>query len=736
MASSSSTQDSAETKGASSSPALGLCNHCSMPLKRNSLSGKVAGSFQHFCCYGCYLCQRILRENESGSGASHWSLARMALGWLLGGPIMALSLVDYVGGFEGASQAEIGLVYWIVFVLASLIMLLLGLPYAFTALRSLLSGHIGTESLIALGAIAAYGFSSYNFFAAEDYQSLVHNNQLYFDTGSMILILVSLGKFLEANARRKVTAGFQDFSQAQTRNVPYVLSNGQVESRNASELKPGDRIKILPGSEFLVDGSILEGQSSVVESLLTGESKPKVKVPGDKVLAGSINGQGALLISVEAVGEECVRSRLARLAQTALLRRSELEKSVDKVSSFFLPVVVMLSIGSFLYHAFFTELEQGQQSSLLYALEVALSVLVVACPCALGLATPLAIATGVHRGSQFGALFRSGESIEALAKVRRMYLDKTGTLTTGKLELQSLVFKQSCQTKEQQNQILSVLLGLEQQSEHWLAQGICHSLEQRDVTPLPLQNVTSLPGMGVCGELQGQRWWVGKADLAEAPLAQELKDALTQAESKGETPVCIGSETQALACLSFSGQVLKPHTKEAMQALKELGIELVVVTGDHSQNAEAVGKELEIELIHAESSPEQKLALVEAEKEPNRVAMTGDGINDAPALAAAGVGISFQNATGLAQLSAGLTLTGNDLLKLPAAVVLARQVLATIRQNLAWAFLYNSVALISAASGLLSPAFAALVMFFSSFFVLANSRRLSTLNMPWFFKEP
>lgn len=706
---------------------LGLCDHCGLPLKAGSFNAKAGGREQSFCCYGCFICQRMLGESGSG-GASNFALARMALGGLLGMPLMALSVIEYVGGFaESDSLWEVALVYWIIFGLATGIVLLLGIPYLISAARSLLFGTINADVLIAIGALTAYGTSAYTFLTTEDMAELVSGHQLYFDSGAMILVLVSLGKFVEAAARKRTTSNLKVLSEVDAAEVTLIHEDESEELVKADALIPGQVIRLAPGAAVPADGEVLAGQSEIAEAMLTGEGRPVPKQVGDRVLAGTVNGAGSLDVRVSAVGADSMRARVMELAREALNRRSPAELIVDQIARYFVPAVLVIAAGAFAWHAYFADaVIAGTRAAITEGVRVALSVLVVACPCALGLATPLAVAIGISRAANMGMLFRSGEAIETLSKIERIYLDKTGTLTTGDFSVDDAVLVQGVERRE----LLAALLALESRSEHWLSKGLIAwaSRELGDAVAEATQaeNVRAVPGKGITGEVRGERWWAGNASMLEdqASLPEALRDALESAKDKGSAIVLVGRDDTALALIALS-DTAKPNAHKAVSRLRRMGIEPVMVTGDHAAAAKDVASRLGIAKLYADTLPEQKLALIEAEANPSRVAMTGDGVNDGPALMAAGVGISFANATGLARLAAGLTLIGEDLMKLANAIPLARRTAATIRLNLLWAFIYNIGAVIVATTGYLAPSLAAFAMLMSSLFVVTNSWRLS-----------
>jgi len=685
----------------------------------------VAGVVQNFCCYGCMLCQKIMGSPDEG-GQYGWTLAKMSLGWLLGGPVMGLSGADYLGAFEGASQSDQWMVAWIVFGLATAIFFLLGLPYLWSGLVSALRGKITADVLIAIGYASAYGFSTYSMLTAEDIE--LARKQMYFDSGSMIIVLVSLGKFVEAAARRRTSQGLRELSAVHMGEAIRLTANNTEERIPASDLRIGDRIRVMPGATVPADGVVESGESSISEALLTGESTPISKHAGSRVLAGTVNGEGPLVVRVDAVGSECVSARVVTLAREALVRRSPTELAVDRVATFFVPAIFLTAaIAGWLgYMAATDAIAAGTldaaTSPIIEGIQRALSVLVVSCPCALGLATPLAVAIAISRGAELGLFFRSGDAVEGLATVKRMYLDKTGTLTTGHFEVTG--FTPALTQENPAHNPIAIAAALSASSEHWLSAAIAVHTRAQNVTPDMATQAKSRPGLGVEAAIGNTRFWLGSRELApHATVPPEVERAAVLAAERGDAVVYVGTDRQVIGLFTLS-DTLKPDAAKAVTGLKTLEIEPILVTGDNDSRARAAATVLGIATVHSSVRPEGKLAIIESDPNPKHAGMTGDGVNDGPALMRAGVGISFSEATGLARIAAGLTLAGGSLRKLTTAIVLARKTRRIVYGNLAWAFGYNIVAIGFAVTGHLSAVMAAFAMLGSSTFVVRNSWRL------------
>jgi len=674
---------------------LHLCDHCGLPIAASGAQGEVAGVWQRFCCYGCYLCQRIIGE-KGEAGLTSILLAQLGLSWFFSMDIMMIALARYTGGFKGAEPSTIRFFEWSEFALALPIVAMLGLPYLWRSLNHLARGSVNTDVLIALGAMASFGYSSWQLFTQEQ-------PTLYYDSGTMILVFVITGRLLEAVARRKTSGGIRDLSAAELGRARKV-TDGNMQEVSASELRVGDQILLEPGATLPADGVVTRGHSSIPEALITGEGKPVPKSVGDRVLAGTVNGDAEIEVRVSAVGTDTVRARIVQLTKQALLRRTRIETAVDRVSRLFIPLIIALSAGAWAYWHFV-----GGKPEM--APLIALSVLVVACPCALGLAVPMASAMALGRAAQLGILMRDGSVLENLAHVRVVLFDKTGTLTEGVPSVSEV----EALGGFSQAQVLAIACAVESTSEHWLGKAIVRHAPPIGQSPGPVTGFRALPGQGVEGLVGdvlvrvGSPAFCGASDAARKPL-------------DGATEVCV-TRAGVLAGRIWLEDALKPGARQAVRALANMGLKVMLVTGDSEAAAQRVARETGIVEVHARQSPQDKLALVRSLGEP-QVAMTGDGMNDGPALMTAGVGITFSDATGLAKLASGLTLLGGDLSRIPMATKLARRTLVVMWLNLLWAFGYNAAAVVLALMGLLLPQWAALAMLISSLFVVGNSWRL------------
>lgn len=672
-------------------PAIHLCGHCGLPVAASGHQGEVAGVWQRFCCYGCYLCQRIIGE-KGESGLTNWLLAQLGLSWFFAMDIMMIAVARYTGGFEGVEPSTVRFFEWTEFALATPIILMLGVPYLWRSAKSLARGSVNADVLIALGAMASYGFSTWQLFTQE-------HPTLYYDSGTMILVFVNFGRYIEAAARRRTASGIRELSAAEL-GTARRKRGGAVEEVAAGELTIGDGIVVGPGATLPADGVITRGHSRIPEALITGEERPVPKNVGDKVLAGTTNGDSEIEVRVTAIGADTVRSRIVQLTRQALLQRTRFESAVDVASRAFVPIVIVLALGA---AAYWTWRDDAGHGAL-----VALTVLVVACPCALGLAVPMASALALGRAAELGVLIRDGSVLENLARVRTVLFDKTGTLTQGVPSVRSVAPEPELDT----SRLLALAAAVEARSEHWLGKAIVRHAG-RPPAGAAVSDFRALPGQGVEALVDGKRVRVGSAAFCGAPEA---------AAEDGATEVCVSEEGRLLGRIWLE-DALKPNARRAVGELLELGLSVRLVTGDTVGAARRVAREVGIREILARQTPQDKLKLVES-LGASSVAMTGDGLNDGPALMAAGVGITFAEATGLARIASGLTLVGQDLLRIPLAVRLARRTIIIMWLNLFWAFSYNAVAVALAVAGMLAPWHAALAMLLSSLFVIGNSWRL------------
>lgn len=618
---------------------------------------------------------------------------------------------------------------WWQFALATPIQFVLGWRFYVAGLKSLLAGVGNMDLLIAIGTSAAYGLSLYQILTQSHYE-----HGLYFEGSAVIISMVLLGKWLEARAKRQTSEAIRALQKLWPENAKVLDASVKSEALNLTEYRvlpldqvlPTDRIIVLPGERVPVDGIILSGQSHVDESLLTGESEPIKKHILDSVIGGSMNGEGALIIQVQAIGIESVLSKIIALVEEAQTKKAPIQKLVDRVSAIFVPSVIGIAILTGLLNWLYLD-------SIPLAILRAVSVLVIACPCALGLATPAAIMAGTGVAARFGILIKDPQVLELAHRIQVIAFDKTGTLTIGRprvIEVMPLT-KESVGLQD----ILAAATGLQLGSEHPLAKALIEFTKEKGVLPITVVDNKALPGIGIEGKPIGGPWaneLLCLQSIASLKGNQYYKDIESQIKSAllaGYSISILGTKTgefSPLAAFMF-GDEMKANAKQAIEALHQLGIRTVMISGDNLSSVDRVGKIMGIDEVFAQVLPGDKAEIIKklksssVNKERQWVAMIGDGVNDAPALAIADVGMAMSTGTDVAIQSAGITLMRGDLSLVPNAIDISKRTWNKIRQNLFWAFAFNTAGIPLAALGYLSPMVAGSAMALSSFFVLSNA---------------
>lgn len=588
---------------------------------------------------------------------------------------------------------------WVQLALATPVQFVVGWRFYKGAVLSLLNRSPSMDVLVALGTSAAYGYSLYNV--------IVGSGHYYFESAAIIITLVLLGKMLETGARGKTSAAIEMLMNLQPKTAT-VLREGTEMVIPAAEIVQGDTILVHPGESLSVDGEVVAGRSAVDESMLTGESMPVDKQLGDKVFGGTVNGTGSLTVRADGIGKDTVLSGIIRLVEEAQSSKAPIQKLADKVSAIFVPAVIGAALLTFVLTLVFM---QGAEA-MTEAISRAVAVLVIACPCSLGLATPTALMVGTGRAATMGVLIKSADALETACRIDRVLLDKTGTVTMGRPAVTDFL-----PVGMQREEALRLAAAVEQLSEHPVARAVTESYDQ----PLPsAENFVSLTGRGVSAEVEGKTVLLGSRRLMEEQQIPFADDRQSW-EDEGKTVLYMAVAGQPAAVLAVADPVRDTSAK-ALRELHELGIRTVMVTGDNRRTAEAVGRAVGIDEVVAEVLPDGKVELVEKYKQDGKiVAMAGDGINDAPALAAADVGFAMGTGTDIAMESGDVVLVGGGLTALVTAVKISRATMRKIRQNLFWAFFYNCIGIPVAAFGLLSPVIAGAAMAFSSVSVVTNS---------------
>ena len=682
----------------------GACPICGMALEPVTVS----------------LDDRPNEELEDMTRRFRWSL-------VLTLPILAFMVSEFLPGQPLHRLLAPWTLNWLELALATPVVLWGGWPFFVRGWASVVNRHLNMFTLIALGVGAAYWFSVVATLVPDLFPHSFRMGgavAVYFEPAAVIVVLVLLGQALELRARSRTSAAIKSLLGLAPRTARRVDPGGVESDIPLEHVQVGDRLRVRPGERVPVDGIVREGATSIDESMVTGEPIPVEKAPGEQVTGGTMNGTGAIVMEAQRVGAETLLAQIVRMVSEAQRSRAPIQSLADTVSGWFVPTVVLAAVATFIVWAVV-----GPEPRLAYALVNAVAVLIIACPCALGLATPMSIMVGTGRGAEAGILFRNAEALEILEKVTTLVVDKTGTLTEGKPRLVTV----APQGDLDEMTLLRLVASLENVSEHPLAAAIVSGARERHMTLSPVLQFQSLTGKGVSGSVEGRAVAIGNLRYLEelgvdpGPLRAHA-DELRQA---GQTVMFVVVERKAAGLVGVADPV-KPTAREAIESLHREGVKIVMLTGDNRTTAEAVAKSVGIGAVEADVLPDQKAGVVKRlQEQGERVAMAGDGINDAPALAQANVGIAMGTGTDVAMESAGVTLVKGDLRGIVRARRLSRATMGNIRQNLFFAFLYNVLGVPVAAGVLypffgllLSPMIASAAMTFSSVSVIGNALRL------------
>ncbi|MBA2622796.1 MAG: copper-translocating P-type ATPase [Chthoniobacterales bacterium] len=655
---------------------------------------------------------------------------RLWIGGVLALPVFLLAMGHLVPNAPHWMMGNVS--RWAQFTLSTPVVIWAGWPFFVRGWRSLLSRHLNMFTLIAIGVGAAYLFSAVAMLAPGVFpESMRHEGGvgIYFEAAAVIVVLVLLGQVLELRARSRTGSAIRALLDLAPKTARLILDDGEHEIPLA-EVQSGARLRVRPGEKIPVDGVVLEGRSAIDESMLTGEAMPVEKGKDEAVTGGTMNGTGSFIMEAQRVGGETMLSRIVQMVADAQRSRAPIQGLADRIAAYFVPAVLLiaaLTFGLWLW--------VGPEPRLAYAIVNAVAVLIIACPCALGLATPMSIMVGVGRGAQAGVLVKNAEALERLEKVTTLVVDKTGTLTEGKPRLLAVRPVAGVDAAD----LVAHAAAVEQSSEHPLASAIVTGAKERGLTLPDATDFTSTTGGGVRARVGGRTVHVGTQQFLESEKVAGAQALAAEAESlqrDGQTVVIVALDERAAGLLSVADPI-KSSTRAAIAALHQRGLKIVMMTGDNQHTAAAVARQIGLDRVEAGVAPGDKHARVEALRASGEVvAMAGDGINDAPALAAADVGIAMGTGTDVAIESAGITLLKGDLTGIAKAITLSRAVMSNIRQNLFFAFIYNALG-IPIAAGLLYPIFGLLLspiiagaaMSLSSVSVIANALRLRTVKL-------
>lgn len=680
------------------------CDYCGLPFTGD---GYCPDGVRHYCCYGCHLVHQIV-QSKAEEGIATWLLLRLGISAFLAMNVMMLSLVLYTTSEADLGALEVKGIHWVMLVLSTPVLVILGSPFIMGGLRELRRTRIGMDILIATGSLAAFCVSAYH--------TVRGSGPVYFDTATMLLLIMTLGRLMEASAKSRTSNALRD-AMSLIPSTARILRDGTETEVPAEEVQPGDLMIVKPGEHIPADGRIISGECLVSESAFTGESRPRSCSAGDSVFGGSANIDGLLTIEATAVGSDSLLQQIRQMVENAQQDRAPIERIAERISAGFVPVVWLAAVGAALYWgALHGDTERASLS--------ALAVLVVACPCALGLATPIATSLAIGRAARAGVLIRSGEVLERLPRICTVLFDKTGTLTTASLSVERITTVRDGLAPDE---ALAWAASVEAGSEHVIANTIVAEAASRGIVLGQSVAFRSIPGRGAEGEIQlnglTRRVVVGSRGLLSE--RHHMPALFDSDQDPSSTTIYIGWDRAVQARIDLH-DTARPEAADSIALLKSKGIRTLIISGDQRGPTERTAAELSIDAAIPECSPLEKVETLKTVRKRTRgaVAMVGDGINDAPALAEADVGVAIGGGTDLARQSSDVTLMGDDLARVPEMLALAEFTYRVIRENLWWAFGYNSIAIVAAFLGYVHPLIAATAMFVSSATVISNSMRI------------
>jgi Cu+-exporting ATPase len=723
----------------------GSCPKCGMALERNPLFRGSAKTIYTCPMHpqieqdhpgNCPICGMTLEPKNIVAGGDEDNAElrdmtrRFWIGAALSAPVFALAMAHMIPAAPHWVMGDTS--RWTQFILSTPVVLWCGWPFFVRGWRSILNRSLNMFTLIAIGVGAAYFFSAVVMLWPQLFPpSFAEHGKIgvYFEAAAIVTVLVLLGQVLELRARSRTGSAIRALLDLAPKTAR-VVRDGQERDVPLDQVQKGEQLRVRPGEKVPVDGRVVEGRTSIDESMISGEPMPIEKGSGDRVTAGTVNQTGSILIEAERVGGETVLSQIVEMVAQAQRSRAPIQGLADKFAAWFVPGVIAISVITFVVWALI-----GPEPRFAHAIVNAVAVLIIACPCALGLATPMSVMVGVGRGAQAGVLIRKAEAMELMEKVRTLVVDKTGTLTEGRPRLTTLIPAGSVTEQE----LLAAAAAVEQNSEHPLAAAIVNGAKERGINVPTVADFESTIGGGVIGKVDGRRILVGKPQFLRSQGItglEELEGKAAELQQEGQGAIFVAIDGRAAGVLAVSDPI-KDSTLAAIEGLHQLGLKVIMLTGDNERTARAVAAKLGIDEVEAGVEPQHKNERVRKLREEGQVvAMAGDGINDAPALAAADVGIAMGTGTDVAMESAGITLLRGDLRGIEKAIRLSRAMMNNIRQNLFFAFIYNALG-IPIAAGILYPAFGLLLspiiagaaMSLSSVSVIANALRLRSMKL-------
>ena len=685
------------------------CEHCKLPISSSFIRvcNKENNKDTFFCCYGCKLVYEVV-SGKGGDSESSWLLAKLGLVAFLTMNVMILSLLLYSDYFRRIDVQAIRNINYILFGLTTPVILLIGIPFFKSVIKSTNSLYLNTDSLIVMGSLSAYFYSTYSTFTNRGY--------IYFDTAAMVILLFTLGKFLEATAKAKITRNITE-SIGPTISNATIIKDKKEKDVPVEEVNKGDYVVVQEGNKIPVDGPIVEGYSNIDESMITGESGYTIKKTGDYVYSGSMVLDGRIIVEAKGVGEDSLLSKITKIITNAQMSYSPIRRISDRIAGLMVPAVI---IAASLVFAFW-HLKGDNNEAIMNSI----AVLVVACPCAFGIATPLAVCVGIGRGVKENVFFRDGAVFEKLPRTSTVAFDKTGTLTYGKLYPVSLVFdKNKVKNREE---FLSILGSIELCSNHPLSKSIIEMVQNEGIQVDSALSFKRYSGRGIEGQV-GERFVVAGNKKFMEEKSMEITPYILQKQNrsslKEKTTVYCAWDGEIKGVIGFKDP-LRADALSTINSLKEMGLKTILLSGDNEKVVEDVAIRTGMDSSKGFLLPDEKLNEIKKLKNcGKKVLMVGDGINDAPALSTADVGIAVGSGTDIVNENSDVSIIDSELKKIPWAIRFTKEVRKKIIGNIAWATGYNSIGIYLAATGMLRPIFAALMMVFSSLFVISNSLRL------------
>jgi P-type Cu+ transporter len=722
----------------------GTCPKCGMSLEQNPAFAETQQpiytcpmhpQIEQDHAGNCPICGMTLEPKNAGApGDDNTELRDMShrfwIGTALSLPVFVLAMGHLVP--QAAHWAESDWSRWTQFVLSAPVVLWAGWPFFQRGWKSVVNRSLNMFTLIAIGIGTAFFYSAIVMLSPQIFPPAFAGHSkigIYFEAAAIITVLVLLGQVLELKARSRTGTAIRALLDLAPK-IAHRLDDGAEEDIPLAHVHRGDLLRVRPGEKIPVDGQVIDGKTTIDESMLTGESMPVEKKQGDRVIGATVNGTGSIVIEAEQVGRDTILSQIVNMVAQAQRSRAPIQRIADKVAGWFVPAVLAIAVLTFCAWAWL-----GPEPRFAYGIVNAVAVLIIACPCALGLATPMSVMVAVGRGAQAGILIRKAEAIEVMEKIRTLVVDKTGTLTRGHPSVTAVVSANS----NSENEVLSIAAALESASEHPIGIAIVQSAKTRNLTIAAVDDFQSVTGAGITGRVGNRRVQVGKPELLRASGATDVDQWVAKAsalQEQGQTVVFVGIDERTVGIVAIA-DAIKDSTLPALAHLHRMGIRIIMLTGDNERTARAVADKLGIDEFEAGVEPQQKQERVrQLRAAQGPVAMAGDGINDAPALAASDVGIAMGTGTEVAMESAGITLLKGDLSGIEKAIRLSRATMRNIRQNLFFAFVYNSLGVPIAAGILypflgivLSPIIAGAAMSLSSVSVIANALKLRSVRL-------